>query len=69
MEIKFMRIFCNVLYYLGHWLSFLVYSRINDYIPIDTYKIYNWLMCKSCEISDKYNLDIWKEEENVSSSR
>lgn len=49
------KLFCYLFYYLGD----LCY-RFNDY------ECYQYFMTRSSEISDKYNLGIWKEVQKPS---
>ena len=46
----FWKIICLLYYYLGDLAC-----------KFDDYNCYQYLMTKSAEISDKYNLGIWKE--------
>lgn len=49
-------IYCGMFYWTGHFISclFLKFESLAFMYPL-----YNWLMSKSCEISDKYNLEYW----------
>ena len=46
----FWKLVCHIFYYLGH----LAYK-------FDDGNCYQFLMSKSFEVDDKYNLGIWKE--------
>lgn len=59
-KLKLMKLLCNTLYWCGHyWSRGVMYFEFMHW----TYPVYNWLMCKSCDISDEYNLGIWTSEE------
>lgn len=49
-------ILAQTLYYIGHLIS-LTFRFTGGYLG---YNFYQWCMLKSCELSDKYNLEIWK---------
>lgn len=50
MKLSILRIICHTAYFLGDMISRL---------PQGWYPVYRWLMSASCEISVKYDLDIW----------
>lgn len=52
-------IYCGMFHWTGHFISilFMKWDRLAFLYPL-----YNWLMCKSCEINDKYKLNYWSEK-------
>lgn len=51
-----MKYYCMMYYYLGHWVSIPMFKYDWAFL----YPLYHYLISKSVDISDKYNLDIWK---------
>lgn len=56
--IKFIaRLTANALFWMGHWVSLIMN---NDWL-FWLYPLYSRLMTWSCDLSDKYQLGIWRD--------
>lgn len=53
-------IWCGMVHWTGHFISVLMRWDALSFL----YPVYNWLMCKSSDINDKYGLDYWSEPIN-----
>ena len=54
-------------FWIGHALSKTFYwGNCGDMCTPITYPLYNWLMIKSGDISDRHNLGIWKHPQENS---
>lgn len=51
------RLFSNLFYGIGHFISIIFHNA--DWTASFLYPVYNYLMGKSADINDKYNLKVW----------